>query len=150
MFLPLYCSTYLGTIFPCIPTVRGHIRLFVWCSKFYGSPLNFSLNEIAGFETSSRPYLPKYDAPFPPRCHRSVVLCNRGNTWKIFSSYVVASFLVSSSHATFVKRKSLVLRGGLSSNQSGSSNEEPQKNMQQPPPYHALCAVRRGFVMTVP
>ena len=31
-------------------------------ASFYGSPLNFLFNDIAGFETSSRPYLLKYGA----------------------------------------------------------------------------------------
>ena len=47
-------------------------------------------NEIAGFETSSRPYLLKMRCPLLPRRRRSillvlVVLCTQKNTWRYIS-----------------------------------------------------------------
>ena len=38
--------------------------------SFYGSPPQLLFNEIAGFETSSQPYLLKFHAP----CHRDVIV----------------------------------------------------------------------------
>ena len=43
--------------------------------SLYGSPPKlFFFNEVAGFETSSPPYLLKVRAPLPPRPHRSIVV----------------------------------------------------------------------------
>ena len=36
-------------------------------------------NEIAGFETSSRPYLMEYGGHLLPRRHRSIALCSQEN-----------------------------------------------------------------------
>ena len=59
----------------------------------------FFYNEIAGFETSSRPIPPEIRCPLPPRGHCSIVHCKQENIWRAF--HLIATFLMLSSHETF-------------------------------------------------
>ena len=47
-------------------------------------PPQLFFNGIAGFETSSRPYLLTHRAPLPARCHRSTAVCIQRNTSRYF------------------------------------------------------------------
>ena len=69
--------------------------------SFYGSPPNFSFKEFSGFETSLVAVSPETQYPSPSRRHRSTVLCCKQETCG--DMFFIASFLVSSSHGTFVK-----------------------------------------------
>ena len=70
--------------------------------SFYAEPPPLFLNENAGFETNSRPYVLKYDAP----CHPDVDIPylfeqTRKYSPKYEAIFSIASFLVSSSHETY-------------------------------------------------
>ena len=78
----------------------------VFCEEsFYGAPPRVLSNEIAGFETSPRPYLLKYGAPLPLRRHRSIVVV------VLREQENMASFLVLRSSEEAVK-KIVGFRGG--------------------------------------
>ena len=49
---------------------RGDGMFFDATESFYGNPPQLFSNDIAGFETSSRPYILKYGAP----CHPDVIV----------------------------------------------------------------------------
>ena len=78
--------------------------------SFYGSPPQLLFNEIADFETSSRSYLLKCGAP----CHLDGIVRYSFATKEVHGDiFFIVSFLVSSSHETFVKQNQW-FRGGLS------------------------------------
>ena len=82
----------------------------------YGSPPQLFLNEIAGFETSSRPYLLKYGAPCPPDV---IVRRSIANKKYMETFFFITSFLVSSNHETLAKENRWFGGGGhRSKNQS--------------------------------
>ena len=84
--------------------------LLLKSESFYGSPPNISLTEIAGFETSSRPYILKYGAP----CHPNMIVPLSFAKIKACGDYLlIAAFVVSNSHETFV-RENRCFWGGLS------------------------------------
>ena len=68
---------------------------------FYGSPPQLLFNEIADFETSSRSYLLKCGVP----CHLDGIVRYSFATKEVHDDiFFMVSFLVSSSHETFVKQ----------------------------------------------
>ena len=88
-----------------------------------GSPApNFFFYEIAGFETSPRPYLLKHGVPF---CHSDVIGRQPFANEKMREDILfIASFFESSSHETFVQENRW-FGGGLPYNQSNTNARVP-------------------------
>ena len=91
---PLLTVSAMQASSPCRGSVC-HPRVVLRCP-----PQRF-LNEIAGFKTISRSYLLKYGVPrHPPR---RLVDCYTFANKKIYVFFSIVSFLVSSSHETFLE-----------------------------------------------
>ena len=89
---------------------RHATRLRKGIDWFYGSPPNFSLTKSPVFETSSRPYILKYGAPYRP----DVAVRQTFASTKMFdeNAFFMVPFLVSSSLEMFLEENRRFRGGG--------------------------------------